>query len=334
MAKGTPKSSAADVTRLVHEAVLALAQSDTGPLKLQAKKGDTDGVFPAGTTAAIKEAIETAKAADAPLLRVTSKQGKTEWVELAPAGVAAVGAAVAFASSSLPAVEGIRLAERVMAKRPETVVELEPLIARLDARRKEDDEREARQRSADAERQQQILAAMTRYQAGTEQRKRDRIAALQRELAELGGSTTPTPAPVPPRTDAPDAAEVNRLNDEIAKLKGELRAAKAVTSNQTNIAPEDSQEFVRNVARRLVGVWTEAADRGNDPARNAIEVAMSNIGAIDSIGEDGDKTEFDPQQHESATPFQPGDVVVISRPGWVLLEQAGVEYVIQKATVE
>ncbi len=303
MAKGVTKASATDVSRLVHEAVLTLAQSDTGPLKLQAKKGDTDGVFPVGATTAIKEAIETAKAADAPLIRVTSKQGKTEWVELAPAGVAAVGAAVAFASSSLPAVEGIRLAERVMEKRPETVVELEPLIARLQVQQSQEAEREAKQRHADAERQQQILEAMARYQSGTEHRKRDRIAALHRELAELGGS----PA---------------------------LASTRALTRPTPTPAPKDAKEFIRQEARRLVSAWVDAVRLGKAEAQLALEVVLGNLSAMDQIGEEGEEVAFDPIHHESDSSVSSEAKVTVTRPGWRLVEDAGAEYVVAKAKVK
>lgn len=337
MAKGKAASAEAkaaqgqaEVDGYVHAAVLRAA-TENRPLKLQSAKDQTDGLFPPGPPKPVKAAIQQATTGEAPVLRSAGKQGKIEVFELTPAGVAAVGPAVSSAADTLPVAEAIRLAERVLEKVPDTAVELVPLIERLTARQREEAERDAKQRQADAQRRERVLEAMKRYQLLMEQQKRDRIAALHRELAELGGEQPGDARP--PRADADDRGELNRLNDEVAKLKGELRAAKAAASDQSGIATEDSQEFVRNVARRLVGVWAEAAGTGNDAARNAIEVAISNVGAIEPIGEEGDTVAFDPQRHESGSPIDPGKAVVIDRPGWVLAEQAGVEYVIQKARV-
>jgi len=295
------KLNEAEVTRLVHEAVLKLATSDAGPLKLQPKKGETDGVFPAGSTAAIKEAIKKATTAEAPLFRSAGKQGKVEVVELAPAGVSAIGPAVEHATSSLAAVEGIRLAERLMAKWPETVVELEPLIARLGARQRSEAEQEAKQRQADAERQQKVREAFRRWEDGAERRKLSRIAELQRELAELGGATATTPATTRP-TPAP--------------------------------APKDAKEFVRQEARRLVSAWADAVRLGKAEAQLALEVVLGNLSAMEQIGEIEDVTPFDPIHHECDTAVSSGSPVSVVRPGWRLVEDGGAEYVVAKAKVK
>jgi hypothetical protein len=301
MAKAAPKLDEADVSRLVHAAVLKLARSEAGPLKVQSKKGEDDGLFPAGTTAAIKAAIQQATTGDDPPFRSAGKQGKTEVFELTPAGVAAIGPAVAQAAEAMPAAEAVRLAERVMEKRPETVVELEPLLAKLAERQRVEAEREAKQRLADAERQQRVLEAMTRYQAGIEQRRQARIAELKRELAEYGESSaaagpSPKPAPVP--------------------------------------APKDAKEFIRQEARRLVSAWADAVRLGKAEAQLALEVVLGNLSAVEQIGEEGEETTFQPVHHECDTAASSGAAVVVQRPGWRLIEDGGTEYVVAKAKVK
>lgn len=290
----------ADVDGHIHTAVLRAATGN-GPLKLQSKKDEDDGLFPAAPPKPVKAAIQAATTGDDPLFRPAGKQGKTEVFELTPAGVSAVGRAVEHAAGALSVAEAVRLAERVMEKRPEAVVELEPLVTRLAERQREEAEREANQRLADAERQRRVLEAMTRYQAGIEQRRQARIAELKRELAEYGESapasgSSPKPAPVP--------------------------------------APRDAKEFIRQEARRLVSAWADAVRLGKAEAQLALEVVLGNLSAMEQIGEEGEETPFNPVHHECDTSASSGAAVVVQRPGWRLIEDGGAEYVVAKAKVK
>lgn len=152
--------------------------------------------------------------------------------------------------------------------------------------------------------------------------KADKVANLV-AFAQGRGSAAPAPAP---------SGSGMRPEDEIATLRGELRAARAAASDRP-VAPEDAKEFTRNVARRLVGAWQEASDKGNAVAANALETALANLGAIDQIGDPDEVTGFDPARHQTTAAIRPGTAVVVTRPGWSLAEEAGADYIVAKAVV-
>lgn len=307
MAKGKAESAEAkaakaqaEVDGYVHAAVLRAA-TEGGTFKLQSAKGKDDGLFPAAPPKPVKAAIQAATSGDEPLFRSAGGSGKTQVFEFTPAGVRSVGKAVEHAATTLSAADAIREAERVLATLPDAAVELEPLIAKLSERQREDTEREAKQRKADAERQELVLEAMRRYQAGVEQRKRERIAELQRELAELGGGATPTPV---------------------------------ATRPSPTPAPKDAKEFIRQEARRLVSAWADAVRLGKAEAQLALEVVLGNLSAVEQIGEEGEESAFNPIHHECDTAVSSGVGVIVFRPGWRLLEDGGAEYVVAKAKVK
>lgn len=309
MAKGNAASAEAktakaqaEVDGYVHAAVLRSA-TESSPLKLQSAKGKEDGLFPAAPPKPIKAAIQAATTGDEPLFRSAGGSGKTEVYELTPAGVRAVGKAVEHAAQSKPIADAIREAEQVLEKLPDTAVELVPLIERLTARQQEEAEREAQQRKTDAERRERVLEAMKRYQTMMEQQKQARITALQRELAELGGSMTTTP---------------------------DITAARPTATP----APKDAKEFIRQEARRLVSAWADAMRLGKAEAQLALEVVLGNLSAVEQISEEGEETAFDPVHHECDSAISSGANVTVLRPGWRLVEDGGAEYVVAKAKVK
>lgn len=307
MAKGKGTAVEAKAEKLktetdghVHAAVLKLATAE-GPLKLQPKRGETDGLFPEGKTQPIKDAIAVATTGESPLFRSVGLVNKVERYELAPAGVRAVGAAVEHSATGMTAADAIRLAERVMQKHLDTVAELGPLVERLEARRTQESAAEEKQRKEDAERQQAIREAFRRWEAGVERRKLSRIEELLRELAELGGVPEPT-APKGHHNPVP--------------------------------APKDAKEFVRQEARRLVSAWADAVRLGKKEAERALEVVLGNLSAIRQVGEAGESTTFDPVHHECETAISTDSAAEVVRPGWVLVEENQTEYVVAKARVQ
>lgn len=290
----------AEVDGYVYAAVLRAA-TEGGSFKLQSAKDKTDGLFPAGPPKPVKAAIQAATTGDEPLFS-SSGSGKGAVFALTPAGVRAVGRAVEHVAGSKPVADVLREAERVLEKLPDTAVELVPLMDRLTVRQREEEEREAKQRQADTERRGRVLEAMRRYQSLMEQQKRDRIAALQRELSELGGVVPATPtATRPPAAPTP--------------------------------APKDAKEFIRQEARRLVGAWADAVRLGKAEAQLALEVVLGNLSAIEVIGEEGETIAFDPIHHESDSSVSKGAGVTVVLPGWRLVEDGG-EYVVAKAKVK
>lgn len=309
MAKGNAASAEAkaakaqaEVDGYVHAAVLRAA-TENGPLKLQPAKGKDDGLFPAAPPKPVKAAIAAATTGEEPLFRSAGGAGKTEVFALTPAGVRAVGKAIEHTAQSKPVADAIREAEQVLEKLPDTAVELVPLIERLTARQQEEAEREAQQRKTDAERRERVLEAMTRYQTVMAQQKQARIAALQRELAELGGSTT-TADPTTTTRPVPTPA------------------------------PKDAKEFVRQEARRLVSAWADAIRLGKPDAQLALEVVLGNLSAMEQISEEGEETAFDPIHHECDSTVSSGANVTVLRSGWRLIEEGGAEYVVAKAKVK
>lgn len=315
-----------EVETLFREALGKLATSSGSGVKLQSGKDDSNGLFPSGAAGAVKEAVRIAKAGEDPRIQRVVSDGGQEVFGLTPAGVESV-------AESLPPAEAAKLIDGFTARHADALPHLLPVRERVKTKlvqqMKEQEERQAEQ---EAQRN-RVLDALERQRRLLLDEREQLAASLQRQLTQLGVSPAGSGSEPQPIQPPPDDAELNRLNDEIARLKGELRAAKAAASDQTNIAPEDSQEFVRNVARRIVSAWVEAADKGMDQARNALEVVLGNVAAIEPIGEEGETTEFDPGVHECVAAIAPGTTVSVQRPGWLLNERAGVEYVVKKALV-
>lgn len=311
MAKGT-KAPAASAEQVVRDALARAATADV--VKLKSAKGADDGLFPNGSAAAVKAAIEQCLSGTPPLLASAGKQGKDELARLTPAGLLrvldaldehAVGPAAARVGRGLPADAALDFANEVIGRAPAAVVELEPLVAEWTAKREAEAGERAKREAERRERERLAVEAMERYKRSLDTRQTNRIAELKRELAALGGTEDPTPA-APRPTERPTPTPV----------------------------PKDAREFVRQEARRLVSAWTDAIRLGKKEGQHLLEVVLGNLSAMSQIGEEGEGVAFDPSAHESDGNISRGSPATITRPGWELAEDGDARYVVAKARVK
>ncbi len=313
MAKGT-KAPAQSAEQVIRDALARAATADA--MKLKSAKGAEDGLFPNGSSAAVKAAIEQCLSGTPPLLASAGKQGKDELARLTPAGLLrvldaldehAVGPAAARVGRGLPADAALDLANEVIGRVPAAVVELEPLVAEWTAKQQAEAGERAKREADRRERERQAVEAMERYKRSLDTRQQNRIAELKRELAALGGKEDP----VSPTTPAPRPAE----------------------RPGPTPAPKDAKEFVRQEARRLVSAWVDAIRLGKKEGQHLLEVVLGNLSAVSQIGEEGEAVSFDPSVHESDGNISRGSPVTITRPGWELTEDGDARYVVAKARV-
>lgn len=186
------KKATQSVEELVHTTLKAIALAD-GPQKL-GPKGVPIGSGPASSLA--KAQIFHA---DRPLA-VAVGPGKSEGVELTAAGFEAVarelpddrvGAAAKRVALKLPIGERIDFLTAVVNRTPLAAPDLVPLLEAATA--EERLEREARLVAAARrkEREDQALAALERFRTGLEDRRKARVAFLQKEL-EIEGAVAQT----------------------------------------------------------------------------------------------------------------------------------------------
>jgi hypothetical protein len=313
MAKGT-KAPGLSPEQLIRDALVKATSADA--VKLRSAKGASDGLFPNGSAAPIKAAIEQCLNSTPPLLASAGKQGKDDLARLTPAGLLqvldaldepAIGPAAAHITRGLPSQEAIDFANEVIRRKPAAVVELELLVSEKSVALQAESAERAKRQAEQRERERQAVEAMERYKQTLDTRRANRIAELKQQLAELGGTADPTPTPVPtPPTERPKPTP----------------------------APKDAKEFVRQEARRLVSAWVDAIRLGKKEGQHLLEVVLGNLSAMSQIGEEGETVPFDPSNHESDGNISRGSPVTITRPGWELAEDDDARYVVAKARVK
>ncbi len=298
------------VEELVHLALLKSATS-TEPLKLT---GKADGLF-ASASGANKEAIAACTAADAPLLTVVGMNGKTSLVALAPRGFERVahelpddqiGAVAKRVAAAIPTVERIEFIQAVMMRTPLTAGELVSLLEEAVAAEKVEQDARVAAAARNRELEETCRKGLERALQLLEDRRRSRIARLQRELEAEG-----------------ERAEVTLLQGQ-----NNLAPTQAAATPQT----EADADFRRDVAKQLAASWRATWELNKPEVREFLESAMWNINGLRLVGEPGERVTYNGRQHESLAGVFGGDSVRLTRPGWVLDEPAG-EFVVLKAVV-
>ena len=299
------------VESLVNEALRKLATAD-GPMKLTGK-GDPPALF-ASAAGTNKDAVAQLTDASNPLLRTA---GKNDPVKLTAAGFARalptipeerVGPLAKDLATDIPtAAARIAFLQQIVDRTPLATAELLPVLE--EAAAAERAETEARLASSKKHRDAEEASrkAIVRWLEVQDERRKDRIAALLKEL-EIEGAKADPPRPSPAATQPPAA-----------------KSAPATAAERS---------FCRDTADQLTTAWRAAWDDNKAEARDYLESAIWNISGLRAVGEVGQKTTFDGRLHEGAAGLFTGDAVNIVRPGWVLEEDEDREYVALKAVVE
>ncbi|QJX00085.1 hypothetical protein [Frigoriglobus tundricola] len=309
------KVSADDLVRLA----LRNAAEATSEVKLIGKDG---GLFPSAS-GANKEAIATCLNAEQPLLKVVRKEGKVEFVTLAPAGferIASelpedkVGPLAKSVATALPFAPRIEFIQAVIGKTPLAAPELVALLEEAVAAEKAEQEARtvaaARRKAAEDE----MLKALARAREVIEERRANRRAALRREWEVEGQS----PAEL--------ALHVYQPKTEAADEDTREPASEPIT--------DEEKGFRRDSVDQFAASWRTAWDGKKAEALEYLETAMWNIRGLELRGEPGARVAFDGRYHQCEAPAFTGDAVTIVRPGWVLNEGADRDYVALKAVVE
>jgi hypothetical protein len=308
------------VDGLVHKALLAIAEAEA-PRKLTGK----GGVFPS-SSAAVKDAIAQLADPACPLVAETGS-GKSATVSLTPAGFERIAdevpaeklaAVVSRLASGLAPTRRIAFLQDLVRKSPQLVAGLAPLLEEAVAAEKAEAEERAREARRHREAEAASLAAIERWKTLLLDHKRQRVAALQKELAAEGVEVEVPAIPVKPAAAPPPPA------------------APASRSEPTRLPlPTDEEDvgFRRNVARRLVSSWVDAWEAKKPEAREFLEAAIWNVSGFRQEGEVGQGLKFDGAYHEGGAGLFTGDAVKVIRPGWVLEEADDRVYVVLKAQV-
>ena len=307
------------VDDLIREALLKIAQAET-PLKLTGK----GGVF-ATASGAAKDAIARLRDETPPLI-VENGDGKAATVSLAPAGFERIAASIPEdkipgvvngIAGGLPPSQRVAFLNTLVAKTPGAVTGLLPLLKEAVAAEKVEAEARLHATERQRELEEASLAALELWKTLVKDRKRQRIEAMQRELAAEGAEDD---IPITRRPVAPTDVAPPRFKPTPRPL--------AFPTDDGDI------DFRRNVARRLVSAWVDAWDANNPKARDFLDSAIWNVTGFRLIGETGQTVEFDGQYHEGGPGLFSGDSARVVRPGWVLDEGDDREYVVLKAFVE
>jgi hypothetical protein len=308
------KNVAVDVDGLVTQALVKLATAD-GPLRLTGKGIDPPALFPTGS-GTNKEVITRLKSSE---LIAESRSGRNTLVSLTEAGFLKVAGAIpedkigAIAKAvavDLKLNERIEFINEVVRLNPIATADLLPILEAAVAEEKFAADERARAAAKRRETETESLAAIDRWKATIEERRRARIEALQAELAAEGVESTDLE--LPPRS----TTKYPRTHD----------------SNVQTPAPDD-MNFRRQLARRLVSSWIEAVESKKTEALQFLETAIWNISEFRQIGEVGQTLPFDGRYHEGGAGLFTGGPVKIVRPGWVLQEEDDREYILLKALV-
>lgn len=297
------KAGGPSVDELVSQALVKLATSET-PFRLTGK-GDPPALFPSAAGAA-REAIARLQDGSAPLIRLVGT-GKAAAVRLTPAGFQRivghlpeenVGAAAKAVAADLPAGERGGFLNEVVGRTPAAAAELVPLYEEAVAAEKAEAEARIAAAAKRREREEAIRQAFARWTELAERQRRERIEALQRELAAEGAEPIAPPV-VPPSPLPPSPAP---------RLRPESR---------------EDITFRRDVAGRLVATWLESFHLNKPEGRLFLETAMGNVGGLRQVGEEGEVVPFDGKYHEAEVGVATGTPVRVVRPGWVLEEEGG-----------
>lgn len=301
MAKSSKSATAleAEVTQLLNEAVFKLLTCGSNTLRLQTNKQET-GLFPAGKSAKVLEAIARGTKGDSALFSSVGMHGKVEQFELSSLGKEAIGLAVEQATATMPTSEAIRLAESILEKNPETILQLESLFSKFEARRLQEAELEAEQRQKTAEQEQRIREAFKRWEANKEAEKKSRIEFLRKELAELGVSPEPLSA-VPTQTVLHDPAS--------QKEKDFRNAVAALLVQNSRAIPAEQKE-----------------------SRRYFDAVLFNLPGVRRIGKAGEVVAFHPADHDCESEVAEKKPVKILEPGWLLQDDLGIQ-ILAKAVV-
>ena len=289
----------ADVTRLINEAVFKLLTCGSNTLRLQAYKQET-GLFPAGKAAGVVEAIARGTKGDSALFRSVGMHDKVEHFELTSLGKEAIGRAVEQATATMPTSEAIRLTQSIVEKSPETIIQLESLLLKFEARRIQEAELEAEQRKKAAEQEQRIREAFKKWEAAIEARKKSRIDLLRKELAELGANPEPLPS----------LSTQTVLHDPASQKERDFRNAVAALLVQNSRAiPAEQKE-----------------------SRRYFDAVLFNLPGVRRIGKAGEVVAFHPADHDCVSEVAEKKPVKILEPGWLLQDDLGIQ-ILAKAVV-
>jgi hypothetical protein len=303
----------AELDQLVNQKLVTVATSD-GFHRLSGA-GEYPALF--GKTGQEKSAAQACVTGDPPLLSVEGSARKA-FVQLTPAGFlritgqlpdATVGAVAKAVAERIPSMsERVEFVETVFGRTPLAAAELVPVLKEAQAAAQA--EAEARLAAAEKRRvlEEASLKAAEQWKHLIADRRKDRIAALLREL-EIEGAKAEAPAPAaPPRP--------------------------AAKSEPTKPATPADHGFRRDAADQLTSAWRAAWDDGKADAREYLESAIWNISGFRTIGEVGQRVPFDGRLHECRTGVSTGESVRVVRPGWLVEDEHNREYIPLKALVE
>ncbi|MDB5309686.1 MAG: hypothetical protein JWO38_3888 [Gemmataceae bacterium] len=308
------KASGPSVDEVVTQAIVKVATSPT-PLRLSGK-GDPPAVF-ASSAGVNKEAMARCLAETDPLLRVVGA-AKTGPVQLTPAGFRKaisqipedrIGHVAREIASGLPPETRAEFLNEVIGRSPAAAAEIIPLYEEAVAAEKAAAEAHVAAAAKKKQAEVETLRAVQRWKDLVEQRRRQRVEALRKELEAEG--EMPPPQERATAVLPPPVAPLPRLRPETV----------------------DDAGFRRQVARRLVSAWLEAVEANKPEPRQYLETAIWNVSGFRQLGDPGGTVSFDGTYHESDEGISTGAAVRVVRPGWVLEEENDREYVVLPAQV-
>lgn len=320
MGKAKRASAAPDPAAIEKLVLAALIKAAEAPAEVKLSGQPTDGVtslFPSAA-GANKPALERVMKGEPPLLRVTRKEGKAEFVQLTRAGFELVrahiaperiGVIVRPIAGELPPAERAEFLNEIIGRTPDAAPELvEELRLAVEAEKAELEAR-VRETVRRREREERINRALEQARQVMEQLRLARVDALRKQLEAEGETAAPKEPIRGPEEGAAPAARPARQPE----------------------AREDAS-FRRDVAGRLVSTWLESYRLNKPEGRLFLETAMGNISGLRQIGEEGERVAFDGKYHDSDAGAVTGSLVRVVRPGWVLEEDDG-EYRLVSAKV-
>jgi hypothetical protein len=303
------------VDALVKQSLHKIANAN-GPVRFTGKS--EDAVFPTAS-GVNKETIARLKDESQPLVTVNGS-GKAATVELTTAGFERIASELpeeilvkvaSGLSSRLAPTPRVMYLQELVRRTPQVVVGLVQLLESATSAEKVETDVRLKETKKQRESEAASLAALEQWKLILQDRKKQRIDALQQELAAEG-------------------AEV-----EVPRLPQTKKEVKQETGYSLLALPDDGEDvsFRRNVARRLVSSWLEAWDKNKPEGREFLESAIWNVSGFKPIGEPNQRLSFDGRYHEGGAGLFTGDIVKIVRPGWLLEEADNCEYVVLKAQV-
>ena len=314
MGRARAMTTDADINELVKSALISLARNSGSPVKLKAKAGQSDGLFPA--TAAGEKGIERSTTGDGTLISL-QKHGQTQFGTFTPLGVAQATGHLAEDESGqllLDLTERLeegdrnRFLEEVYRHLGGRSAEVRERYSALARRRTEEDF--ALQRRVKAEQYRGLIAERT---AAREQLQA-RLHLMETELDGMSRLLSEIEAAVPPREGRaqPEPRKPTRANLPITL---------------------EDQDFQEQLAREMIYSWQEAISRGNDDARELLEGALQNVPGMGLISQIDEELSFDAAYHVCDTFLKEGLPVRTIRPGWLLHRGEG-ELLLEKALVQ